>query len=185
MPTKAEQQDAGNVVANLEAEVEELVRRRAEAVAQIHHAEERFEKLEARRAALSSRTFSGDEEAARELQDLEDEHDRTARSARVARSAVPEFDRMLTEARGRLREARVRAHRERYDELYRQSVALDPERDELAKRLAEVLDRQSDLHLDMVNAVRQYDGDGANSMFVSGNGTRDWLELAFARWLLR
>ncbi len=29
------------------------------------------------------------------------------------------------------------------------------------------------------------DGDEANRMFVSGNGTRDWLELVFARWLLR
>ncbi len=29
------------------------------------------------------------------------------------------------------------------------------------------------------------DGDEANRMFVSGNGTRDWLELTFARWLLR
>ncbi len=104
----------------------------------------------------------------------------------TASSAVPEFDRMIKEARGRLGEAREGVHRERYAELQNQSAALDPERDELAGRLAEILDKQADLHLDMVNEVRQSgDGDEANSMFVSGNGTRDWLELTFARWLLR
>ncbi len=30
-----------------------------------------------------------------------------------------------------------------------------------------------------------HDGDEANGMFVSGNGTRDWLEGKFTRWLLR
>jgi hypothetical protein len=37
-----------------------------------------------------------------------------------------------------------------------------------------------------VQAVRQSgNSDQANSMFLSGNGTRDWLELMFSRWLLR
>ncbi len=185
MPTKAGQGLAARVEA-LEAEAADLSRRRAEALAQIRSAEERFGELEERRTALSPKAFSGDAEAAAELERVEEEHDRLARSVRVARSAVPEFDRMLEDARKKRTEAARDVHRERYAELQRQSAALDPERDELGKRLAEVLDKQADLHLDMVNEVRQSgDGDGANSMFVSGNGTRDWLELTFARWLLR
>ncbi len=182
--TKREELTA--LVERLEAEIDELSRRRAEALAQIRSAEERFEALEERRAALSPKVFSGDAEAAAELERVEEEHDRLARSVRVARSAVPEFDRMLEDARKKRTEAARDVHRERYAELQRQSAALDPERDELARRLAEILDKQADLHLDMVNEVRQSgDGDEANRMFVSGNGTRDWLELTFARWLLR
>ncbi len=45
---------------------------------------------------------------------------------------------------------------------------------------------EADLYHDQVQAVRESgDGDQANSMFLSGDGTRDWLELTFARWLLR
>ncbi len=114
------------------------------------------------------------------------ELDALARSVRVAKSAVPEFDKMIAEARERLAEAREQVHRERAAELSRQSTGLDAERDELAGRLVEILDKQADLYHDMVNEVRQSgDGDEANRMFVSGNGTRDWLELVFARWLLR
>ncbi len=182
--TKREELTA--LVERLEAEIDELSRRRAEALAQIRSAEERFGELEERRAALSPKVFSGDEEARGELEDLEDEHDALARSVRVAKSAVPEFDKMIAEARKKRAEAARDVHRERYAELQRQSSALDGERDELAGRLVEILDKQADLHLGMVNEVRQSgDGDEANRMFVSGNGTRDWLELMFARWLLR
>ncbi len=183
MATK--QQPPEPVVEGLEAEVGELRRRRAEAIAQIRSAEERFGELEERRTVLSPRTFSGDKEATAELEQVEDEHDRLARSMRVAKSAVPEFGRMLKEAEGRLAEARERVRREKADQLYRQHAALDAERDEVGKRLAELLNRQADLYHDRVQAVREYDRDEANRMFVSGNGTRDWLELTFARWLLR
>ncbi len=183
MPT-TKREELSALVERLEAEIDELSRRRGEALARIRSAEERFEELEERRAALSPKAFSGDEEAAAELEQVEDEHDRIARSSRVARSAVPEFDRMIKEARGRLGEAREGVHRERYAELQNQSAALDPERDELAGRLVEILDKQADLHLDMVNEVRQSgDGDEANRMFVSGNGTRSWIEDRFSRWL--
>ncbi len=182
--TKREELSA--LVERLEAEIDELSRRRGEALAQIRSAEERFGELEERRAALSPKVFSGHVEARGELEDLEDEHDALARSVRVAKSAVPEFDKMIAEARKKRAEAARDVHRERYAELQRQSSALDGERDELAGRLVEILDKQADLHLGMVNEVRQSgDGDEANRMFVSGNGTRDWLELMFARWLLR
>ncbi len=180
--TKREELTA--LVERLEAEIDELSRRRAEALAQIRSAEERFGELEERRAALSPKVFSGDEEARGELEDLEDEHDALARSVRVAKSAVPEFDKMIAEARKKRAEAARDVHRERYAELQRQSAALDPERDELGKRLAEVLAKQAGLHLGMVNEVRQSgDGDEANRMFVSGNGTRSWIEDRFSRWL--
>ncbi len=104
----------------------------------------------------------------------------------VSAGAAEQLERRLGETKKALTEARISVHRERYDALYRQSKALDPERDELAKRLAEVLEKQAAIHSDMVNEVRQTgDHDRANSMFVSGNGTRNWLEGAFARWLLR
>jgi cell division septum initiation protein DivIVA len=182
--TKTEQDLAAKVEA-LEAEIDELARRRAEAVAQIRHAERRFEELEGRRSVLSPKTFAGDKEAVKELEEVEDEHDRIARSVRVARSAVPEFDRMLKEAKEKHAKAVRDVHREEADELYRQSAALNAERDELAKRLREVLDRQADLFHDRVQTVRRYDQDQANSAFISGDGIDDWLTGAFSRWLLR
>ena len=183
MPTKAEQ-DAEKIAANLEAEIDELARRRGDAIAQIHHAEERFVQLEERRTVLSPKAFSGDKEATAELEQMEDEHDRIARSVRVARSAVPEFDRMTSETRERLAEARVRVHRERADELARQSEALDGERDQLAARLAEILEEQTRLDFERSHQVRAFDGDEANRITMnSAPGTRAWLEGAFARWL--
>ncbi len=90
MPT-TKREELTTLMEELEAEIDELSRRRAEAGAQIRHAEERFEELEERRSALSPKTFSGDKEAAAELEQVEDEHDRIARSSRVARRACYEL----------------------------------------------------------------------------------------------
>ncbi len=179
--TKREELSA--LVERLEAEIDELSRRRGEAVAQIRHAEERFEELEERRSALSPKTFSGDKEAAAELEQVEDEHDRIARSSRVARSAVPEFDKMIAEARERLAEAREQVHREKANALYRQSAELDPKRDELARQLFEVLEEQARIDSDRMQEVRLFDQEEANRRAVAGDGVAEWLRGAFARWL--
>lgn len=178
-------QGAAAEVERLEGETERLAGQLASARRSAREAEHEIGAMGARRKEIGLAVFREDGEAVEELAELRSRAARAEETLEVSVGASEQLERRLGETKKALAEARVRAHRERYDELYHQSSALDPERDELAKRLAEVLDKQSGLHLDMVNAVRQYDGDQANSMFVAGNGTRDWLELSFARWLLR
>lgn len=184
MPTKPVQGAAANVE-RLEGEAERLTEQLASARRRAREAEHEIGGISARRKALGLAVFQEDEAAIEELAELRARAATAEETLEVSGGAAEQLERRLGETKKALTEARERIHRERADKLYRQSETLDPERDDLARRLGEVLDKQADLHLDRVNAVRQYDGDQANSMFVSGNGTRDWLELAFARWLLR
>ena len=178
-------QGAAAEVERLEGEVEGLVGQLASAHRSAREAEQEIGAMSARRKEIGLAVFREDEEAVEELAELRSRAASAEETLEVSVGASEQLERRLGETKKALAEARIQVLRERYSELYRQSSELDPERDELVRRLAEILDRQSDLHLDMVNAVRQYDGDGANGMFLSGDGTRDWLELAFARWLLR
>ncbi len=179
MPT-TKREELTTLMEELEAEIDELSRRRAEAVAQIRHAEERFEELEERRSALSPKTFSGDKEAAAELEQVEDEHDRIARSSRVARSAVPEFDRMIKEAKGRLGEAREGVHRKRYEELARERYTLDEEIEAAADKLAEGLDRLSNLDGEQYTEGR---AGGLDPSYDIHDLTRGWLSSRFRDYL--
>ncbi len=173
-------------VERLEGEVENLAGQLASARRSARGAEQELETVSARRKEIGLAVFREDPEAVAELAELRARATSAEETLEVSAGASEQLERRLGEAKKQLAEARVRVHHEKYGELQNQSAALDAERDELGKRLAEVLDRQADLHLDMVNEVRQSGaGDEANRMFVSGNGTRGWLELTFARWLLR
>ena len=185
MPTKAEQGAAAEVE-RLEVEAEALAGQLASARQSAREAEQEIAAISARRKEIGLAVFREDEDAIEELAGLRSRAARAEETLEVSVGASEQLERRLEETKKALTEARVRVHRERADELARRSAALIPERNELAERLAEVLAEQSDLHHDRVQAVRQAgDGDQANSMFVSGDGTRDWLELRFARWLLR
>ncbi|MDP8899613.1 MAG: hypothetical protein M3N33_00375, partial [Actinomycetota bacterium] len=62
--------------------------------------------------------------------------------------------------------------------------SLDRERDEAGRRLFEVLAEQDRLGLEASEAVRAYDGDRANALFVGQKaGQRAWLREKFALWL--
>ncbi len=179
-------QGAAAEVQRLEGEVENLAGQLASARQSARGAEQEIGTISARRKEIGLAVFREDPEAVEELAELRSRAASAEETLEVSVGASEQLGRRLGEAKEALAEARIRVHREKADELYRQSAALDAEREELGKRLAEVLDRQADLHHDRVQAVRQSgDHDRANSMFVSGNGTRDWLELVFARWLLR
>ncbi len=178
-------QDAVADVERLEGKVENLAGQLASARQSAREAEQEIGAISARRKDIGLSVFEGDAAAQRELADLRARAASAEETLEVSAGASEQLERRLGEAKGVLTEARVRVHHERYAELQRQSAALDPERDELAKRLREILDKQADLYFDMQNVVRQYDGDRANRMFVSGDGLRDWLEGTFARWLLR
>jgi chromosome segregation ATPase len=183
MPT-TNVQDLEARVEAIEEEIEELTRRRAEALAQIQRAEVRFSELEERRAVLAPKTFSGDEEATAELEGLEDEHDQLARSVRVARAAVPEFEKMIAEAEERASEARTDIYRQRYEALYEEARALDDERDELARRLVEVLEKQSSLNNDASQALRYYNGDQANALSMGFRpAVQSFVDQTFYKWL--
>ncbi len=179
-------QGAAAAVERLEGEAERLAEQLASARQSARDAEQEIGTISARRKEIGLAVFREDPAAVEELAELRARATSAEETLEVSGGASEQLERRLGEAKKELAEARVRVHREKYGELQNQSAALDAERDELGKRLAEVLGRQADLHLDMVNEVRQSGaGDEANSMFVSGNGTRDWLELTFARWLLR
>lgn len=170
-------------VERLEGEVESLAGHLASARQSAWEAEHEIGAISARRKEIGLAVFREDQEAVEELAELRSRAASAEETLEVSRGAAEQLERRLGETKKALEEARVRVHRERAGELARQSDALDPEREDLAKRLREVLDKQAELHLDTVNEVRQYDGDGANSMFVNGNGTRGWLEARFGRWL--
>ncbi len=177
-------EDLETITASLEGEIEELEHRRREALAQIQRAEVRFGELEERRTILSPKAFSGDKKAVSELEELEDQHDRTARSVRVARSAVPEFERMLEEARGRLREAQVQIHRERYNALLAEGDTLTPKIEELAKELTDLLEKRGALYSDASQELRYYDGDGANSVAMGIRpAVQAFVDRTFYQWL--
>jgi chromosome segregation ATPase len=179
-------QGAAAEAERLEGEAERLAEQLASARQSAREAEREIGTVKARRKEIGLAVFRKDPAAVEELAELRARATSAEETLEVSGGASEQLERRLGEAKDALAGARIGVHREKADELYRQSAALDAEREELGKRLAEVLDRQADLHHDRVQAVRQTgDHDRANSMFVSGNGTRDWLELTFARWLLR
>ena len=112
---------------------------------------------------------------------MEDEHDRLARSVRVAESALPGFDGMLEDLKGRRERARRAVHERRYGDLLAERDALTPRAEELAKELREVLERQASLYADAGQDLRQSgEHDRANAMHVNGMAaTRGWLEQRF------
>jgi len=182
MPTNTQSPEARAAAA--EEEVDELSRRRAEALAQIQRAEVRFSELEERRAILSPKTFSGDKKATAELEALEDEHDQLARCVRVARSAVPEFEKMIAEAKARADEARTDIHRERYQALIAEADALTPRIEELGGELAELLEKRGALYHDASQKLRYYDGDQANALSLGVRpAVQDFIDGTFYKWL--
>jgi chromosome segregation ATPase len=176
--------------ARLEAvdeEIDELGRRRAEALARISQAEARFEEIEERRAVLSPLTFSGDEQAEQastELEALEDERDQLGRSVSVARAARTEFERLLAEADKRSSEARKDIHRQHYRAHMVEAERLGSKMDELAAELCELIEKRNSLFHDASQELRFFDQDEANGMTVRGGSRgRDWLKAKFGRWL--
>ncbi len=176
-------QGAAAEVQRLQGEVENLAGQLASARRSTQEAEREIGTVKARRKEIGLAVFREDPAAVEELAGLRVRAASAEETLEVSAGASEQLGRRLGETKEALAEARIRVHREKADELYRQSAALDAEREELGKRLAEVLDRQAVLHHDRVQAVREYDGDEANRMFVSGDGTRGWLEGRFARWL--
>ncbi len=177
-------QDPESLVEEIEEEIDELDRRRGEALTQIQRAEERFRELEERRVVLAPKIFSGDKKAGIELESLEDAHDQLSRSVRVARSAVPEFERMLEEAEARAKEGREEIHRERYKALIGEANDLTPEIEGLAKGLAVLLEKRDALYFDASQELRYYDGDRANKLSQGLQlGTGDFLDGIFSQWL--
>jgi chromosome segregation ATPase len=172
-------------VEDLALEVEELESQLRDAQGQIDRAEQTFTKLEAQRKQLAPRVFRGDEKARVELEGLEDEHDLVARNTRVAIAAKPELERMIQDTKERLSAARREVHRARAGEVRQEMEALDPERDKLAGQLLEVLEKQSSLRGEYIQALNQFDQNQANALAtdVGGGPQGRWLKQTFKRWL--
>jgi chromosome segregation ATPase len=184
MTTHTEEQNLLTRVAELDSEIEELERRKDEALGVISRAHKRFEELDEYRRQLSPRAFSGDSDASSELEAIEDEYETLCRSVRVANSAVPEFERMLEEAKAQRRETQESVHRERYRILLEERSDLDVERDELGRRLCEVLEKRGLLDSQIATEIRHWDNDQANNhVLLSMGANQDWLTEEFRAWL--
>ncbi len=185
MTTKQSVEDLETRVEELEAEEERLEEQAGAARRSVREAEQRLHEIDERSAAIASKSFSGDKEAAREIEDLEEEAVRLTCSLKVDRAAAEDFARMLAENETQLVKARKDIHRERYSELLAQREELAPRAEELAKELKEVLDQQGNLYADAGQELRKAgDHDQANSMHVDGqNATKTWLESQLWPWL--
>jgi chromosome segregation ATPase len=172
-------------VEDLALEVEELEGQLRDATSQIARAQQRFAELDERRTSLAPHAFRGDSKAQLEVEALEAEHDELKRNTRVTRAAAPELAKMLEDAKERLKDARREAHKARAGEVRQEMEALDPERDKLAGQLLEVLEKQSSLRGEYIQALNLYDQDAANSLAtdVGGGPHARWLKQVFKRWL--
>lgn len=183
MTTQTDEQSLLIEVEALDAEIEELERQKREALAVIRRASRRFEELDEQRRKLSPKTFAGDSGACLELEAVEDEHETLNRSVRVANSAVPEFDRMLEETKAKRREAQKDVHRQRHQTLAGELEETRVERDELADRLQETLDRHAKIKSQMLQELYQWDPETANrSASESLTENEIWAEKRFGRW---
>ncbi len=133
---------------------------------------------------LSPKSFSGDEDATRELEELENEYDLLARTVRLAESALPEFERMLSEARARRKEAQEQVYRARAEQI-RDTIAPVEERlDRLAQEVHDALEERARLTSDLMRAEQLYDPDGANALASASVGAQGrWLKSKFGRHL--
>ncbi len=187
MATKPEATRIGELeakVSEINEGIAELSRRRDEAAATIERARKRFEELAGRRKVLSPMSFSGDEDATRELEALEDEHDALARSVRVAESALPEFERFIEEAEERRDAAEKQVHRARAEEMREELEKAEAKRDELAAQLVAALEDHARVFDDYRNAVSLYDRREAGRMGSDPRGAQArWLYDRLGRWL--
>ncbi len=89
--------------------------------------------------------------------------------------------------RAEAEEAKRRAEEEakaRCEELAEEMGELDAEREGLAKRLAEILERYQELDWEMIQEVNRCDTERANGMAVAhASAVRTWVEDRFSRWL--
>ncbi len=184
MPTH-NAQGAAAEVERLEGEAENLAGQLASARRSARDAERELETVSARRKEIGLAVFREDPEAVEELAELRARATSAEETLEVSVGAAEQLERWLGETKKALTEARISVHREKADELYRRSAELDPKRDELARQLFEVLEEQARIGSERMQEVRWYDQDEANRRAVSGDGVREWLEGAFARWLLR
>ncbi len=181
--TKTEQ-DLTARVEEIEAEIGGLEDRLRNAEKRVAGADEQLERKEARMRELSPAVFGGDEAARQEFEEAEAEVGVLLRSRRVASDAATSFAKELEGARGRLEEAQKEVHRERYRRLSEEFSALGEERDRLAAEVGGVLERQSDLYVEMQQELRRYDPDGANTL-ATDRWARRWADGTLKAWGLR
>ncbi len=176
-------QGAAAEVDRLQGEVENLTGQLASARQSARDAEHEIGAISARRRELGLAVFREDPAAVEELAELRSRAASAEETLEVSAGASEQLERRLGETKEALAEARIRVHREKADELYRQSAELDPKRDELARQLFEVLEEQARIDSDRMQEVRWFDQDEANRRAVAGDGVAEWLRGAFARWL--
>ncbi len=179
MPT-TKQEELTGLVEKLEAEVERLEGRLQAARQSAREAEEELGEIRARRKEIGLAVFEEDAEAVEELARLRTKAATSEEALEVSSGAAGKLVRLLEEAKGRLAEEKRNLHRQRYEEIARERYALDEEIEEAADKLAEGLDRLSDL-----DGKQHAEGraGGLDPSYDIHDLTRGWLSSRFREYL--
>ncbi len=139
MATKPQADLEAAAVEEAAGELAELERRRDEALLSVRRAEKRFAEMANRRTELSVAAFTGDEKATLELEGLEDEHEVLARSSSIASDAIPELERMVSEAKEKLQKAEFAVRKRQATERRKVLEEIRARRDKAADALESIL----------------------------------------------
>lgn len=131
-----------------------------------------------------------DQEARGALDRLADKREELAREHKATELAAGrQREREEERRRGEAEEAERRAEEEaksRREKIAEEMGELDAEREGLARRLVEILERYQELNWEMIQEVSRYDTERANAMAVRhSNAPYAWVEDRLSRWLLR
>ncbi len=141
-PTLSQEDLEAAAIEEAAAELAEHERRHREARVVIAHAEKRFEELEKKRTELSPKAFSGDPEASLELEGVDAEVEELTRSVRVAKSALPEFEGMIADAKEKLQKAQFVVAKRKATERREALSRLHARRNEAADALEALLQEE-------------------------------------------
>ena len=151
---------------------------------QIKRAQTRLAELAEQYKQLAPQAFTGDEKARLELEGIEDERAQLESEVKLAQSAQDGLQKALEDAIASLKETRRKRHQDKAGRIYKELLALEVRRDEIAQDLIYTLKAHREVFSRYVDAVRQYDGDAANNL-VSNRAARytSWIKDAFKHWL--
>ena len=133
---------SSDAVGAIDTAIEGLEAQRAAAEAEAEQAARELAALSEQRAALALAVFSGEEWAAKELEEAEERAANLSRVKDAAENAAREYARMIEEAEARRQEEK-HLDEERYDALAVERYRLDVHAQETLERLVELL-RQLD-----------------------------------------
>jgi DNA repair exonuclease SbcCD ATPase subunit len=138
----------------IEAELETLQYRNAQATSGVEQARQRLDVLAARRGEIASAAYFGDEAATKEIKKLDAESSNLVRVVALARDAGASLETDIEDAKKRLVEERRSQHETRLAKLRQDRGSVHEEALAAADALLDVLARDRQIHGAMVAAAQ-------------------------------